>query len=300
MTVDLDAFREGLRPRAGDWNRGWNMTLLTLMQRAGILRVLTIPTEGDQPEFSWTIEVIDTRALAGVDDQIWQVVSEFRDRELASAKEDLDTFVAVMRHPEKACVTRTAFEIIEPRSFAPLCGRCPSCRKAGVAPPTHLIAAGLETRWRTPTECRSKLPSDTLLVSPADSQFEEGLPNLIHALTSAGVDQIVVPHGLATRTADLMRFSTTRLGLVLDEREWIGANLLADAPTAIILPDDQNAAENMIDRISAFRATSVSPLLVVARPDRILRGRRIDQTISRYAPYAEDQLALLAGDGVSQ
>jgi len=35
MTMDLDAFREGLRPRAGDGNRGWNMTLLTLMQRAG-------------------------------------------------------------------------------------------------------------------------------------------------------------------------------------------------------------------------------------------------------------------------
>lgn len=89
----------------------------------------------------------------------------------------------------------------------------------------------------------------------------------------------------------------TRLGLVLDEREWTGDKRLADAPTAIILPDDIITAQALLDRVNEFRAHSVSPLLVVARPELVLRGRRLDQTVSRFAPYAEDQLLALAGCG---
>lgn len=295
MMIDLDAFREGLRPRAGDWNRGWNMTLLTLMQRAGVLRVLSMPMDGDQPEFAWTIEILDARVLTGVDDAVWRKVSDLRDDELADARADLDAFVKVMRHPTKACVTRTAFEIIEPLSYAPACGRCPSCRKTGITPPTHLVAAGLERCWSVAGACRTALPRETLLVTPTDPQFEDGLASLIETLTTSGIDQIVVPHGLAGRTAAHMLHAETRLGLVLDEREWLGDNRLADVPTAILLPEDALAAEIMVDRAGDFRARCSSPLLIVARPERIVRGRRLDQTVSRYAPYAEAQLPGLAG-----
>ena len=295
MTIDLDAFREGLRPRAGDWNRGWNMTLLTLMQRAGILRVLSMPMDGDQPEFAWTIEILDARVLTGVDDGVWQKVSDLRDGELADARADLDAFVKVMRHPTKACVTRTAFEVIEPHSYAPACGRCPSCRKTGITPPTHLVARGLERCWSEPGFCRTALPRETLLVTPTDPHFEDGLASLIETLTRSGIDQIVVPHGLADRAAAHMLSAQTRLGLVLDEREWLGENRLADVPTAILLPEEGAAAEIMVKRASDFRESCSSPLLIVARPDRLVRGRRLDQTMSRYAPYAEAQLARLAG-----
>jgi len=295
MTLDLDAFREGLRPKAGDWNRGWNMTLLTLMQRAGVLRVLSIPTEGDQPEFAWTIEVLDPRALSGVDDDVWQQISDIRDAELGEAKADLDAFVAVMRHPERACVTRTAFEIIEPRSFAPPCGRCPSCREGKIAPPAHLASAGLEKRWPGVSFLRTNLPDEVLLVSPDDADLERGFAKLIRIITAAGVDQIVVPQGLAGRAAELMLQSSTRLGLVVDSREWTGENQLANLATAVILSPDVLQAQLMIDRINDFRKSSAVPVLVVARPERELRGRRLDQSLSRFAPYGEDQLLALAG-----
>ena len=295
MTLDLDAFREGLRPTAGDWNRGWNMTLLTLMQRAGVLRVLSIPSEGDQPSFSWKIEVRDPRALAGVDDEVWQQISDFRDAELAEARSDLDAFVAVMRQPDRACVTRTAFEIIEPRSFAAPCGRCPSCRKNSVNPPNHLIAAGLEKRWPAALLWRGNLPADVLLVTPLDPDFESGLPSLVRTLTGAGVEQIVVPQGLAPKAAELMVRSGTRLGLVLDQREWVGSNQLADLASAILMPTDLLKAEEVLDRIDDLRSKSSVPLLVVAQPERILRGRRLDQTMSRYAPYTQNQILVLSG-----
>ncbi len=299
MTLDLDAFREGLRPTTGDWNRGWNMTLLALMQRVGALRVLSVPTEGDQPEFSWDIEVRDSRALSGVDDEIWQQISDFRDTELAEARSDLDAFVAVMRHPDRACVTRSAFEIIEPRSFAEACGRCPFCRKNGINPPNHLVAAGLEKRWPVALPWCGSLPADVLLVTPLDPDFESGLPDLVRALTGAGVEQIVVPRGFAPKVAQFMVRSGTKLGLVLDEREWLGSNQLANLPSAILMPRDRLQAEGLLDRIDDFRSNSNVPLLVVAEPERVLRGRRLDQTMSRYAPYAEDQLLVFSDDEVS-
>ncbi|MDB5412532.1 MAG: helicase-like protein [Rubritepida sp.] len=295
MTLDLDAFREGLRPTAGDWNRGWNMTLLTLMQRAGVLRVLSVPTAGDQPEFAWTIEVLDAHALSSVDDVLWQKISEIRNAELAGAKADLDAFVAVMRSPKRACVTRTAFEIIEPLSFAPPCGRCPYCRDAKIAPPKHLAAAGLEKRWPSVSNFRTNLPSEVLLVSPDNLDLEKGLASLIKILTAAGVDQIVVPNGLATRAAEFMKKSSTRLGFVVESREWTGKNQLANAPTAIVLSPDIIQAQFMLDRVKNFRTSSTVPLLVVSAPERELRGRRLDQSLSRFAPYGNDQLLGLAG-----
>ena len=295
MTLNLDSFREGLRPRAGDWNRDWNMTLLTLMQRAGVLRVLPISTEGDQPEFAWTIEILDARALGVIDDGLWQQISTIRDAELGEAKADLDQFVTVMRHPKSACVTRTAYEIIEPRSFAPPCGRCPSCREGGIAPPAHLVSAGFEKRWEAKTPPRTKLPNELFLVLPDDADLDKGFAKLIKIVTAAGVDQIVVPHGLAARTAEIMAHSSTRLGLVVDSAEWIGENQLANVSTAVLLPPDILQAQFMIDRVNSFRKISAVPLLVVARPERQLRGRRLDQSLSRFAPYGEDQLLALAG-----
>jgi ATP-dependent DNA helicase RecQ len=295
MTLDLDAFREGLRPTSGDWNRGWNMTLLTLMQRTGVLRVLSVPTDGDQPEFAWTIEVRDSRALSGIDEDVWQQISNARDVELADAKADLDAFVAIMRHPKKTCVTRAVFETIEPRSFAPPCGRCPSCRAGKMTPPTHLVSAGLEKRWPGASLQRATLPSDLLLVCPDDADLQHGFSKLIRILTAAGIDQIVVPQELVARTAGLMATSSTRFGLVLGSHEWTGVHQLANVPTAVVLPSDILQAQAMLHRIEEFLKTTTVPLLVVAKPERELRGRRLDQSVSRFAPYAENQVLALAG-----
>jgi ATP-dependent DNA helicase RecQ len=296
LTVDLDAVREGLRPHAGDWNRGWNMTLLTLMQRAGAIRVVTILSEGDQPDFSWTIEILDKRAQSGVDDALWQLLSNFRDSELTEVRRDLDAFVDVMRRPTNTCLTRTVFEIIEPGSFAPPCGRCSYCRTHRLPPPTHLVAGGLERRWETGHQSEiHRLPAATLLLNPHDPSHVDGLPRLVQTLVRAGVDQIVVPEGLASPVADLMMRSGATLGLVLDERELNAQNQLADRPTAILLPENPVGAERLVDRARDFRESSFSPLLVVARPDRLVRGRRLDQTVSSYAPYGEDQLLEIVG-----
>jgi len=57
------------------------------------------------------------------------------------------------------------------------------------------------------------------------------------------------------------------------------------------------AAEIMVERASDFRESCSSPLLIVAQARPALRrGRRLGGTMSRYAPYAEAQLASLSRD----
>ena len=300
MSINLDAFREGLRPKAGDWNRGWNMTLLTLMQRAGVLRVLSVAADGDQPEFVWDVEIIDHRLLNGVDADVWDQIASLRDAELAEIRANLDIFVDAMRHPEKACITRTVFELIEPRSFAPPCGRCPACRYMGIAPPSRLSSAGLEKSWRRFTNARCRLPAEVLLLAASDAHFDAGLPYLIDTLTDAGIDQIVVPTALAHSAARLMVSSSTRLGLVMDEREWSGGARLAGIPSAVLLPDEDWIAESMLDQVVDFGREVEATMIVVARPDRLIRGRRLDQTVSRHAPYSEDLLRSMVADGTTR
>lgn len=294
ITVDLDAFREGLRPRAGDWNRGWNMTLLTLMQRAGVLRILSVRTEGDQVEHAWTLEILDKGLQVGVDEAVWERISASRNQEVRRARADLDRYVRAMRNPETDCVTRTAFEIIEPQSFAPACGRCPSCRAKGISPPTRLAAGGLERFWHTAPQGPFILPSDALLLNPVDPCFEEGLTSLVGGLAAAGIEQFVVPHGWAARVAPLLSDTTGRLGLILEEDELAGDHILADLPTAVLLAEHSLFAALLVDRVDAFRRKGAAPIILVARPEIKVRGRRLDQMMSRYAPYAETQLAALA------
>lgn len=299
MSVNLDAFREGIRPKAGDWNRGWNMTLLNLMQRAGVLNVLSVLADDDQPEFVWEVEIIDHSLLDGIGATVWDLISAQRDTERGSIRADLDIFVEAMSKPERACITQAVFELIEPRSLAPPCGRCPACRRMGIAPPTHLSSAGLEKNWCTFSNVQGPLPADTLLLAPADPHFDAGLPRLINTLTSAGIDQVVVPTALTHVAARLMVSSSTRLGLVMDHTEWLGGAKLAGVPSAVLLPEADPTAEALLDLISEFGRVGEVPMIVVARPDRLIRGRRLDQTVSPHAPYSEHSLRSLVTDGIT-
>jgi ATP-dependent DNA helicase RecQ len=294
LSLNLDAFREGLRPRAGDWNRGWNMTVLTLLQRAGVLRVVSVPSEGDQPDFVWDVEVRDHRLMDGLEAGLWDQIVDLRTKELSEVNANLDAFVDTMRHPERICITRAIFEIIEPRSYAPPCGRCPSCRRMGIQPPVHIPAAGLEKAWEHFSNGRCRLPEDTLLLNPSDPHYESGFPALMSSLVHCGIDQLVLPSELVHRAANLVRSSATRLGLVMSEREWAGDAVLAGIPTAVILPDDDSLAAAMLDRIPSFRQMANVTTIVVAQPSRVIRQRRLDQTVSPHAPYSQDSLELMA------
>lgn len=297
LLLNLDAFREGLRPRVGDWNRGWNMTLLTLMQRAGMLDVAAVANDGDQAEFVWEVEILHGALMNGVDADCWAQISAVRDAEMADVRAAMDVFVATMSRPEQSCVTRTAFELIEPRSYAPACGRCPACRAGALPPPESLATAGLEKAWEAVAGERFVLPAETLLITPADPYLDRGLDALVRRLARCGVEQIVAPDALARTVAETMASAGAALGLVLAAREWSGNAMLVRVPSAIILPREDWIAEQLLQRAARWAEGSGVPLLVIGQSERLIRGRRLDQTVSRHAFYAESMLdEFVAGD----
>lgn len=302
-TLDLDAVREGLANRSSDYNRNWNRALLTLLQRAGVLEVVSTGGEDASAGDRWIVEIIDDRLLGGDTTALWDHVTAVRESERKASESELDGFVEVMRRPLDQCLTRAVFEAIEGgETLAEACGRCPHCRVRGLPAPSLIPCGGMDAAWaQTVPQTRSNLPTGVTLLAPRDSEFETGLGVLGGRLISAGVEQMIL--SASERPAIMAAFgaSSSRFGFIQTHDEWDGlVTGLARTTTAFLLPPQDRLAERTLARIDVLsRAWPEQTLIVVARPDRELGGRRLDQTVSARAPIAEsmlDELALERGN----
>lgn len=294
MTVNLDAVRETLRRKQGDYNRGWNMALLTLMQRAGVIRVMAVTATNDQPGGQWDVEVLAPELLGSRSASAWDSVFETREKERKQARAELKPFEELMLHPARECVTRGVFELIEPHAFAPPCGRCPSCRERSLEPPERLPSGGLESAWSERFEGRTFLPGGLLLLDPRDPTFGRGLDTLLERLAHVGIEQFLLEARLAAKAAEVLA-QKGGMGLILSAEQMIGETALAARPTALLLPDGEDLAAFLIGRLRHFADRWPDlPLLVVAEPERRISGRRLDQTVSASAPIGEDLLDEIA------
>jgi ATP-dependent DNA helicase RecQ len=291
MSLNLDSVREGLARRKTDYNRGWNMSLLTLMQRAGVIQVHAVSTiAGDQVGSVWDVEILQPGILNTSDTAAWDQVFETREQERTQAKSALEPFASVMLDPEHACITRSVFEMIEPEAFAPPCGRCPSCRAHQLGPPGLLHCAGLEKNWTTAAKWNGRLPGGLLLVEPDDRTFTKGLSNLLARLSKAGIEQFIVPDGLV-ESAPKVLARAPGLGLVLSAEGMTAQTAIAGLPTALLLPDSAAGASFSIARLRDFSLMwQHLPMIIVAESDRLLAGRRLDQVVSTSAPIPEQLL----------
>ncbi len=301
-TLDLDAVREGLANRSSDYNRGWNRALLTLLQRAGSLEVVSTGGEDASAGAEWVVEIVDDRLMGGNTAGVWDHVATVRDRERSASEAELGAFVEIMRHPLDQCLTRSVFEAIEGgQTLADACGRCPSCRARGLPAPALISCGGLDAAWSQPvSDTRSSFPAGITLLAPRDSEFETGLDRLAQRLLAAGVEQFVLAKSERAGITSTLAGSTCRYGFVLTLDEWEGPVVgLGRTTTAFLLPADDRLALRTLVRVNLLsRAWPEQSLVVVARPDRVLDGRRLDQTISQRAPIAEtmlDDLALERG-----
>lgn len=296
MSLDLDAVRDELTRRKTDYNRGWNMALLTLMQRAGAIQVREVDGAGDQPGARWTVEILRPGILDGADSAAWDEIFLTRESEVLEARRSLDPFVNLMRWPESACLTRSVFELIEPGAFALPCGRCPACRRSRILPPGTIICGGLEQAWTDAATPTGVLPGGLLLIEPCDPTFDRGLDQLLGRLLVAGVDQFLVPDEIAQRAAERLA-AGNGLGLVLSTSAMSDSTVIAGLPTALLLPQDSGHAVFLLERLRLFAQRWPNlPMIVVAGPDRLLQGRRLDQTVSASAPIAEVLLESLRKD----
>lgn len=290
MTLNIDAVRDALKRQTSDYNRGWNMALLTLMQRAGVIQVRAVASPGDQPGDTWDVDILKPEILDSRASAVWDHIFEVREQERTAARAELAPFEQMMLNPTRQCVTRGVFELIEPYAFAPPCGRCPSCRDRKIDAPLRLPSSGLESAWPNGSATPGSLPGGPILLIPGDRSFSRGFAKLIERLARAGVEQFLVPEHLTGETAKLAA-SLCDLGLVLSADQTLAQTALAALPTALLLPSGDPLAEFLLLRI---RQTSAKwpelPMIVVAPPDRLVSGRRLDQTVSSSAPISEDLL----------
>ncbi|MES3100514.1 helicase-related protein [Sphingomonas faeni] len=291
MSVDLDALREGLGPASSDYNRGWNMALLTLMQRSGSIRIVSVRSDGDQATGTWDVEVVEPSLLEGSDGAAWTSIFAVRESERRDALAEVVPFIDLMRNPRRSCVTRTVFEMIEPGSYAPPCGRCPACRSDGVAPPTGLRSEGMEKVWSVSEGYSGPLPAGVMLVEPADPTFSVRFPELLQRLVDVGVQQFVVGADQAAETVAILAEVDLGPGLVIAHEDWTGGVQLASVATAMLLPASPRLAETMSSRFLAWSGQRGGiPAVMVGRRDRSLGGRRLDQFASPHAPILESRL----------
>lgn len=289
VEVDLDAIRVGLGQHSSDLNRTWNRTLLTLMQRAEAIRVLSVDGEAVEDKQVWVIEVVDNK-LMSQPDAAWDRVFDLRERELSEAKANLTPFVKAIESPEHECITRIAFELIEPSSFAPPCGRCPYCRSNEIVPPKVLTCGGLEVAWAETSEFPHCLPHGTIIVEPSEPSLANYWPRLINRLADAGIEQFLLPNKIAGNAALALASSTANLGLVMAHRDWNKNVKLAEMPTALILPSSNMDIGDLVSRFVKWASEKNMPTIVVGEPNRLSAGRRLDQWVSRHAPILEIQL----------
>lgn len=288
ISLDLDAIRVGLAPQTSDYNRKWNRALLTMMQRAGAVQVISVANQGDAPGQYWRIELSDPSLSDPNDPAPWDRIYAVRDAELEQIRSELTPFEDMMRNPAATCVTRRAFELIEAMALAPPCGRCPACRKTGAQPPNYLFCAGLEQVWTTEATPLAGVPSGVLLVRPEDPSFGLGFAPLISRLAHAGFQQFILPASLALTAASTLT-NLPGLGQILTAREWSGDVRPARLATAVILDEADHIASGQLHSVARFsRMWPEVAWCVVGQGDRMIDGRRLDQVVSGHAPVAED------------
>ncbi len=301
LRLDLDAAREGLSTRTeNDYNRNWNRSLLNLLQRAGVIEIISVSSAHDAPGSAWEIELKEPRILDPNNKVVWDDVFRIRDAEQTTSRTELDSFKEIMMRPRSQCCVRSVFNLIQGNSekYVPPCGRCHWCRGVGEPPPYDIKVYGMETAWPKQTNSHARaLPPGFTLITPQDADYEAGLSALLHRLTDVGFEQFLVPHSISKVSARILFESSARVGLLLAHDEWDGPpqTSLAMLSTAALFPRDEVEASHLLHRLRQFSTASPGlSIAVVARPDRLVDERRLDQTVSNYAPYMEEFLETLA------
>lgn len=295
MSVDLNAIRDGLRPESTDYNRNWNMALLTLLQRSQAISIKAVKPKKGEEAREWEIEIREGGLLSDDPTAAWDKIYDHRDQEVANARHEFTPWLTLVRNPLDACMVRTAFELIEPHTFLPNCGRCPHCRDNGNIPPRRIEAMGLESVWpESPISDTSKLSHGVQLVEPMDRTLTTNLSGLVKAIASLGIQQFVVDTEFAEEITKSLALETQTLGLLLTLDEWSEGRNLANLPTALIaLPDEENGWQ--VERFVQWAKDASFTSIVVARRDKQYRGRRFDQWISQHAPISQEFLMSLLG-----
>ena len=288
LVLPLDAARDGLDPRyTGERNRGWNRSLLNLMQRQSVLTIEAEAPREDETPKHWRATILRDEVLNPQDasawSQAWARIFAGRDQEASRARAELRAFVTAMQRQDRDCLLRSAYRLIEPDAAPVACGRCEACRRQGVSPPGGLRSDVARFAWPPAETLRPILPRGVILVAPEGSQ-----DRLIGRLARVGIEQIVAPEAEAPDIAAALAAHPVQYGFVQPAEDWLRRDgVLPDLPTAFLPPALSTLGPWVRELERLANARPHQHLILVADPASRVDGRALHQIASQHAPYDE-------------
>lgn len=228
-------------------DRLWNMNALTLLQRAGLVR-LHEPLHIERPEDGkWIgVELLNPRVLTPEWRQAWEDVRgqayASRDAELSYLREVVSR-ARPMEHILQDALELRVFE----RSFRPndTCGGCPVCRQAGFGPrvssaPSRLAERGVAESTLA-RDLRQQFGGRLLLTHHATSETGAQV-DFVHRAIDLGLRRLAI---VGERALDidrrLLETHSVFLESELPEGPWCswsgGVEALVVGTTGVVLPE---------------------------------------------------------------
>jgi ATP-dependent DNA helicase RecQ len=299
FSVDLNALPDSSRStRSSDYNRNWNRSLLNLLQRAQAIQIVSCESGAGRDR--WQIEVADLRLLGDAASVAWDDIFEVRAREQSEALENIRQFSGIMRHPEKSCVLQSVFSLLQDpdADLIEECGRCPHCRARGISAPDLPHDRSLEGSWTTPSAPVSNIPLGITIIAPDDPYVAVGVSDIAARLAGIGVEQFIVASDMAQTIAEAIKDTAIDYGFVLEHQSIIGRQAVSPARlvTAVIVRRHDEWSEMLFKQVKKWVDDNlIEQLILVADPSMEVQGRRIDQVMSKRAPYDQSLLDNLPG-----
>lgn len=241
LRVRLQAAHEGIDRGDSDYNEGWNETLLTLLQRAGAILILgSAPGPAGVPP-AWAVEVVDPGLLIEPDaaSSLWQRFEVVRNEEQREAVADQRRLTTLLEGSGAACLLTGVFEAVDPDAIgAPDCGRCPSCRRRSVRPPTDIPAWKVAAQWTEGVLPANPIEPPGLHIITDDTEGR-GSISWLRTMIALGVAQFLVPDEQARDVAIRLAGFGAPLGFVTSwPRTGEPPADLSDLPTVFVPPSD--------------------------------------------------------------
>lgn len=288
--IQLHARPPRLR-RSTEANVAWNVRTLTLMARAGLIRL------SHEPPQATAVAAVDTSVIEILDPlhlerDTWdrrleplRLTSSERSKRSLRLLKDL-----LQGQRDAAEILREVYSIDQHAQGGPrvipqrACGGCAACRRAGRAPypgvdghpePVRAAPARLTARWR-----RALPPEHLLGVTYGDEGDEAGARRVLEAALRGGFQVIVAPSGMVS-DADLLDLQRQSERPLFIERSYEPMNL-PDLPTVLLAAPGMAVSPEWL-------YPDVSPRLVVfpeSTPDPVSPHLRLRDTLT-CTPFME-------------
>jgi superfamily II DNA/RNA helicase len=285
-------------PVSGMKNRDWNEATLLLMERSGLISILTMP-DPEEDTAHWLVELPEGAAdLSKVDD----VIRNLRPRrsfERTQLDDDLRRVAAAVASQPERCIAEHLADAYGLK-WTPRCGRCGWCRAHSEGPGEWPITSFRSMNWNKQPASPRPLAHAVTAMGGAGRQglvlctdggwSQQRLQSMIRRLAQAGIEQFLLAGDTAAQAFDaVFTEGADRLGMGLRcdvgaLLQWNGDNVMECATALLAGPDWPHWTTSIVSQLGSAHART-APWVWVA-PSGVTLADLPDRTIDDHIPVS--------------